>query len=458
MVNNWSNLTIGDVCYITDGAHSKVERVDDGVMYLTSKNIGEGDLKLDKFDNITEDSHTKLFTDTKKSQRRLRTGDVLMGIIGTFGNCYIYKESDHFGISSSVAILRPNQELVLPEFLYYVVSSNRFKAIVNKFKGGSVQGYTNIATIKALPIVIPPIKVQRRIIAQLLPCDEKIKINKSLNKTLEQMAQALFKSWFVYFDPVIDNALAAGNPIPDELQFRVEIRKKAHALQKQNPDIKPLPAATQRLFPSEFEHCGDSTIGIQGWIPNGWKSDVLASIAELSTSRMDGAQLTLDNYISTENILPYRHGVTKASSIPQVKTTPSFKAGQVLISNIRPYFKKIWLANSDGARSNDVLGFDSIEPRTEPYLMNLLSQDKFFDFMMATAKGSKMPRGDKKAIMDWGVVVPPVQIREFYSSLVGAFYSANSIRIKENDSLVQLRDTLLPKLISGEITLNKDVG
>jgi type I restriction enzyme S subunit len=457
MGSEWLEKTIGDVCYVTDGAHSKVSRVEEGVMYLTSKNIGNGKLKLDKFDYISEESHSKLFTDTKKSQRRLRTGDVLMGIIGTFGNCYVYKEEDWFGISSSVAILRPIRELVLPEYLYYVISSEKFKATVNKFKGGSVQGYTNIATLKALPILIPAIEVQRNIVNTLMPNDKKIYLNQQTNQTLEQMAQALFKSWFVDFDPVIDNALAAGIEIPDALQHRVEIRKKAHTLQKQNPNLQPLPAATQRLFPSEFEHCGDNTFGIQGWIPKGWASTVLASIAELSTSRMDGAQLTLENYISTENMLPHKQGVTKASSIPQLKTTPSFKAGHVLISNIRPYFKKIWLANRSGGRSNDVLGFQSIEPRTESYLMNLLSQDSFFDFMMTTAKGSKMPRGDKKAIMDWGVVVPPVKIRKFYSNLVESFYSANSIRTKENDSLVQLRDTLLPKLISGEVILESQM-
>jgi len=164
MESDWKQLTIGDVCYVTDGAHSKVERTDMGVMYLTSKNIGNGVLKLDNFDYISEKSHTKLFIDTQRSQRRLKFGDVLMGIIGTFGNCYVYSDNDHFGISSSVAILRANQELLLPEYLYYVISSNKFKAIVDKYKGGSVQGYTNIATLKALPITVPPIEVQRRII------------------------------------------------------------------------------------------------------------------------------------------------------------------------------------------------------------------------------------------------------------------------------------------------------
>lgn len=80
-------MTLGDVCYITDGAHAKVERQSSGVMYLTSKNIGDGQLKLDSFDFISDDCFTKLFTNTKRSQRRLQAGDVLMGIIGTFGNC-----------------------------------------------------------------------------------------------------------------------------------------------------------------------------------------------------------------------------------------------------------------------------------------------------------------------------------------------------------------------------------
>ena len=89
-----SELTIGETCYVTDGAHSKVKRQQDGILYLTSKNVGSGELKLDKVDWISEADFEKLFSNTSKSQRRLQPGDVLMGIIGTFGNAYLYKENE----------------------------------------------------------------------------------------------------------------------------------------------------------------------------------------------------------------------------------------------------------------------------------------------------------------------------------------------------------------------------
>ena len=130
-----------------------------------------------------------------------------------------------------------------------------------------------------------------------------------------------------------------------------------------------------------------------------------------------------------------------------------FVSGNILISNIRPYFKKIWLATSNGGRSNDVLGFMSLVSETEGYLMNLLYQDDFFDYMLRTSKGSKMPRGDKKAIMEWGLAIPSVVIRKLYSKMVKEFYDVITVRSAENQSLTKLRDTLLPKLISGELQI-----
>ena len=201
-------------------------------------------------------------------------------------------------------------------------------------------------------------------------------------------------------------------------------------------------------FPSEFEFNEQL-----GWVPLGWESGTLASVAQYTASRMEGTELNVDNYVSTENMIANKGGVTKASSVPSVKTTPSFIPGNILISNIRPYFKKIWLATSNGGRSNDVLGFVSLVPETEGYLMNLLYQDDFFDYMLRTSKGSKMPRGDKKAIMDWSIVVPPIEIRSSYSKIVKEFYEVITIRTEENISLTKLRDTLLPKLISGELKI-----
>lgn len=436
--------------YHANGAYKKLKEnvelldaPDFAVMIRTTnfeQNNFESQLKF-----ITEHAYNFL----KKS--KVYAGDIIMNKIANAGSSYLMPElGKQVSLAMNLFLLRIDPLKANPVYVFLYLKLN--EAYVKSFANGSVTKTITKEAVRNLDIELPERYIQDEVVNTYFRFTDKIEVNKKTNQTLEQMAQALFKSWFVDFDPVIDNALAAGNPIPDELQVRAELRQRVIAERTTNPKLKPLPDDIQQLFPSEFE---ESELG---WIPKEWFSGALASLARYSTSRMDGSELTLENYISTENMLTNKQGVTKASSIPSLKSAPSFITGQVLISNIRPYFKKIWLASSNGGRSNDVLGFESLESKTEAYLMNLLSQDQFFDFMMTTSKGSKMPRGDKKAIMDWGVVVPPVKIRKFYSNLVEGFYSANSIRTKENDSLVQLRDTLLPKLISGELKINKDVA
>lgn len=189
-------------------------------------------------------------------------------------------------------------------------------------------------------------------------------------------------------------------------------------------------------------------------MPEGWKHGCISDVARYRTERVNTAELTLDNYISTENMLVDRKGVQPATSLPTVNSVPAYTSGTVLVSNIRPYFKKIWLAKGNGGYSNDVLGFEAKVSGTESYLFNLMYQDTFFDFMMATSKGSKMPRGDKKAILGWDLVVPTLSLRLFFSEKVNDFYTSADSRHHENITLNQLRDTLLPKLISGELRLS----
>ena len=152
-------------------------------------------------------------------------------------------------------------------------------------------------------------------------------------------------------------------------------------------------------------------------------------------------------------MLSEKKGIEKASSLPKVNSVPAFKKGNILVSNIRPYFKKIWFSSSEGGHSNDVLNFEVLEEGCEEYLYNLIYQDSFFDQMMASSKGSKMPRGDKKAIMSFQVVIPSITLRRLYSRKVRKFYLKQNIIEKENQALKIIRDTLLPKLLSGEVNL-----
>ena len=220
MTSSYKEVLIGDVCSVGDGAHSKVMRVEEGVPYLTSKNIGRGTLKLDKLDFISDESFEKLFPKNSKATRRPRAGDVLLGIIGTFGNAYLYKEEDHFGFSSSIGVLRPDQSVLYPGYLYYVISSKSFRDNHANHNAGSVQGYTNIPTVKCLPIPLPSLDKQLEIVSVLGSLDEKIQLNRQTSQTLEQIAQAIFKSWFVDFEPVKAKVIVkekGGSPLAQSL-------------------------------------------------------------------------------------------------------------------------------------------------------------------------------------------------------------------------------------------------
>ena len=129
----------------------------------------------------------------------------------------------------------------------------------------------------------------------------------------------------------------------------------------------------------------------------------LSDLCTFADGRVAVVDLGLDTYISTENMLPNKEGITRSAGLPTISQTQAYQADDVLISNIRPYFKKIWLADRDGGCSNDVLVMRAKEGCHPGFLYYLLSDDVFFDYATATAKGTKMPRGDKGAIMRYGV-------------------------------------------------------
>ena len=131
----------------------------------------------------------------------------------------------------------------------------------------------------------------------------------------------------------------------------------------------------------------------------------LSEICEYTTKRIETESLGVDNYISTENMLQNKGGVVAAAKVPAEKAV-AFNPGDILISNIRPYFKKIWHADKRGGCSSDVLCLRALSGIDKTYLYYLLSQDSFFEYVMSGAKGSKMPRCDKAQIMNWEVSIP----------------------------------------------------
>ena len=178
----------------------------------------------------------------------------------------------------------------------------------------------------------------------------------------------------------------------------------------------------------------------------------LKELCSLVTDKSDCKNAILETYVSTESLLPGKSGRQFAGSVPTTGKVSVFKSGDTLVSNIRPYFKKIWYASEDGTCSSDVLVFRAFNPDEAPYLNACLRQDRFFDYVMRGAKGTKMPRGDKKQIM--GFPIARSCDAEDLTVLSGLVKQMTRNEI-ESHRLTELRDVLLPKLMSGEIDVSR---
>ncbi len=181
---------------------------------------------------------------------------------------------------------------------------------------------------------------------------------------------------------------------------------------------------------------------------------MLSDICSYSRDRVAVSELNTSTYFSTENMLPGKAGSTDASSLPTIPQTTACHKGDTLISNIRPYFKKIVYCEGRCGCSTDVLCFTPVQPKYAAYLFSTLYADKFFAFMVAGSKGTKMPRGDKQQIMAYPVALPSdEELDEFNALALPILAQLHSNKV-ENKRLSATRDALLPKLMSGEIEVS----
>ena len=179
----------------------------------------------------------------------------------------------------------------------------------------------------------------------------------------------------------------------------------------------------------------------------------LSDICDFRKGKVEVENLNTKNYISTENMLSNKSGITDASSLPTVSLTQEYKNGDVLVSNIRPYFKKIWQARYDGGCSNDVLVFVPKSNTDSDFLYYVLADDKFFTYSMATSKGTKMPRGDKTSIMQYEV--PMV---DFYTQKkIASILKSLDEKIKLNNAINENLEQQLRTIFKAEFTDNPEL-
>ena len=181
---------------------------------------------------------------------------------------------------------------------------------------------------------------------------------------------------------------------------------------------------------------------------------ILSDICSYSRDKVAVSELNVSTYFSTENMLSGKAGSTEATSLPTTSQTTACHKGDTLISNIRPYFKKIVYCEDKCGCSTDVLCFTPSQPCYSAYLFSTLYADKFFAFMVAGSKGTKMPRGDKQQIMTYPVVLPSEEELAGFNTIASPLLEQIYSNSAENKRLSILRDTLLPKLMSGEIDVS----
>lgn len=291
-------------------------------------------------------------------------------------------------VSPSYRIFRSEDENKLnSEYLWMWFCRPEFDRYARFKSHGSAHEFFDMDEMQEVTLPIPHINKQREIVAEYNTIQNRIQLNEQLIQKLEETAQAIYREWFV-----------------------------------EGIDLENL--------------------------PEGWEIGLVKDLCSYSQNRISIENLCLENYISTENMLQERGGVTKANNLPNASTTTRFEIGNILISNIRPYFKKVWLANFNGGCSNDVLCLVPKSNIPSLYLYQVVEKDDFFEYVMAGSKGTKMPRGDKKWIMDYPVVIPDTELLKKFNKLANTIQNDIFIKKTENQKLTELKDLLLSKLAS----------
>ena len=267
--------------------------------------------------------------------------------------------------------------------------------------------------------------------------DDKIELNRRMNATLEGMAQALFKSWFVDFDPVIDNALAAGNPIPDELAPRAEVRRQALANGTANREAaKPFPAAFQ-----ETES--------MGWIPEGWEVGQMSdhALIEMGQSPKGDTYNAIGEGMPLVNgpveFGPYFTNKSKWTTSPTKRSAKGDLIVCVRGSTTGRFVK------SDGQYCLG-RGVCSVRGKRSQCFVDQIFKSSIAT-MLGLTTGSTFPNWSRQTLSRFETVIPPVSAIDQFEELISPKIERIESGVLESQTLTKVRDTLLPKLLSGEL-------
>lgn len=439
----------------------QVDFMDSGhCLFLSAKNVTNTGFQFENTTFISEERDNIL------RAGKLIRNDIVLTTRGTIGNVAFYGDSisyEHIRINSGMIIIRCDENLWNPRFLYFLFTSQVIRQQIEALTSGSAVPQLPARDLKKFKLPNIPKAIQDNIVEQVGALTDKVALNHQINQTLEQMAQALFKSWFVDFDPVIDNALASGNDIPEALQHKAEQRRQAQQLS----DFKPLPDDIRALFPSEFEQTDEPSIGISGWIPKGWKKDNLKSFGKVVTGKTPPKKV--ENAFGSDGIpfiTPtdvdsdvYALNVARRLTEDGVKVVKNnvIGKGSVCVTCIGSQMGKTVITPSKAVTNQQLNSIILSDEFSRNYIfMNLrIRREELFNL---GSSGSTMPILNKSSFENLTVIRASDDILKSFSKVTENQIEKILVNSKQNKQLENIRDSLLPKLISGEVTIKREVA
>jgi type I restriction enzyme S subunit len=423
--------------------------------------LDDGEYALIRSQNVRNESfeHNGLafiekYHADKLSNVTVEDGDVLLNITGdsVARCCQVDPKVLPARVNQHVAIIRPKSEVLDPLYLrYYFVSPLMQNEMLSLAGVGATRNALTKGMIEGFEIPLPPLPEQKAIAHILGTLDDKIELNRRMNVTLEGMAQALFKSWFVDFDPVIDNALAAGNPIPDELAARAEVRRQALADGTANREAA-------KAFPDSFQQTEP-----MGWIPEGWAVSTIGEECDTvgggtpSTKNSDFWEDGEYPWVTPKDFSGLQDKVLLSSSrflteegLGKV-SSGLLPIGTVLMSSRAPV-GYLAITQIETAINQGFIGMICNKQLPPEYILQWANSR--MDEIKQASSGSTFAEISKKGFRPFKVIVPDLNPLEAYSETIAPMYAQITDNVAQSETLSSLRDTLLPKLISGELRLD----
>ena len=413
-------LCLGDIADFINGDRGKnypstKDYLSEGIPFFSASDLEGRRVDLSSANFISEDAYNRL------GNGKTLEGDILFCLRGSLGKIGLAKGIGRGAIASSLVIVRP-KEGFLRDYIYYLLSGPTGKTIAQELDNGSVQGNLSVRELKKVEVNVPPIAIQNGIVNILGTLDDKIELNRKTNETLEGIAKALFKSWFVDFDPVRAKAEGRLTGLPDEIS---------------------------KLFPNSFE---ESELGV---IPAGWRSGDLNDLANLNpeswSAKNHPSELTYVDLSGTKN------GKIEETVAYQWSDAPSrarrvLKEGDTIVGTVRPGNRSFSFVQRVGLTGST--GFAVVRPKqlfNSSFLYIASTSNESIDRLAHLADGGAYPAVRPDVVMETPITIPSQPVQILFGEMTDSLFRKVSVNEQESAVLEQLRDALLPRLISGEL-------